>query len=98
MLQEKKMSSLIADASWATLRTFLEYKSDWYGKNLVVIGRFEPSSKRCNVCGYINKDLKLSNRTWTCKNGHKLDRDLNAALNIKDYGLGHQPTPPNVSH
>lgn len=98
LLQEKKMSSLIADASWRTLRTYLEYKCDWYGKNLITIGRFEPSSKRCNKCGYINKNLKLLDREWTCKNGHKLDRDINAALNIKNYGLGHQPTPHNVDH
>lgn len=96
LLQEKKMSSLIADASWRTLRTYLEYKSNWYGKNLIVIGRFEPSSKRCNVCGTINKNLKLSDREWICKNGHKLDRDINAAINIKNYGLGHQPMPHNV--
>ena len=97
MLKEKKMSSLIADASWRTLRTMLEYKCNWYGKNLSVIGRFEPSSKRCNHCGHINKDLKLYDREWNCpKCQRTLDRDLNASLNIKFYGLGHQPVPHNV--
>jgi putative transposase len=92
MLKEKKMSSLIADASWRTLRTMLEYKCEWYGKNPLVIGRFEPSSKRCNNCGNINQDLKLSDRVWTCKKcSEVLDRDLNAALNIRDYGLGTSP-------
>jgi putative transposase len=92
LLKEKKMSSLIADASWRTLRTMLEYKCEWYGKNLLVIGRFEPSSKRCNNCGNINQDLKLSDRVWTCKKcSEVLDRDLNAALNIRDYGLGTSP-------
>lgn len=90
MLKEKKLSSLIADASWSTLRSMLEYKCEWYGKNLKVIGRFEPSSKRCNNCGNIKKDLKLSDRTYKCeKCSASLDRDLNAALNIKEYGLGH---------
>lgn len=99
LLQERKMSSLIADASWKTLRTVLEYKSEWYGKNLIVIGRFEPSSKRCNNCGYINPNLKLSQRKWDCpKCQRTLLRDENAALNIKYYGLGHQPTTANVTH
>ena len=47
----------------------------------------EPSSKICNVCGDVNQSLKLSDRDWTCSNGHKLNRDLNAALNIKNFGL-----------
>src|SRR5690606_32317996 len=99
MLKEKKMSALIADASWRTLRTMLEYKCEWRGKNLSVIGRFEPSSKRCNSCGNINKNLKLSDRVWTCKNcSVKLDRDINAAKNIKQYGVGTQPLPLNVGH
>lgn len=97
MLKEKKMSALIADASWRTLRTMLEYKCEWRGKNLSVIGRFEPSSKRCSNCGNINKNLKLSDRAWTCKNcSVKLDRDINAAKNIKQYGVGTQPLPLNV--
>lgn len=98
MLKERNMSALIADASWRTLRTMLEYKCGWYGKNLSTIGRFEPSSKRCNQCGYINKHLKLSDRIWTCENGHVLDRDINAANNIKYYGLGYQSVPLNVEH
>lgn len=99
MLKEKKMSALIADASWRTLRTMLEYKCEWRGKNLSVIGRFEPSSKRCNSCGNINKNLKLSDRVWACKNcSAKLDRDINAAKNIKQYGVGTQPLPLNVGH
>lgn len=99
MLKEKKLSSLISDASWSTLRQMLEYKTQWYGKNLSIIGRFEPSSKRCNHCGYINKSLKLSQRSWDCPSCQRtLDRDHNASLNIKYFGLGHQPTELNVSH
>jgi len=90
MLKEKRLSSLISDASWSTLRQILDYKCSWYGKNLQVIGRFEPSSKRCNNCGNIKYSLLLSERTYKCKKCNvSLDRDLNAALNIKDYGLGH---------
>ena len=90
MLKEKRLSSLISDASWSTLRSMLEYKCSWSGKNLQVIGRFEPSSKRCNNCGNIKQSLLLSERVYKCeKCNTSLDRDLNAALNIKDYGLGH---------
>ena len=90
MLKEKRLSSLISDASWSTLRSMFDYKCSWYGKNLQVIGRFEPSSKRCNNCGNIKQSLVLSERTYKCeKCSASLDRDLNAALNIKDYGLGH---------
>lgn len=65
----------------------LEYKCEWYGKTLIRIGRFEPSSKMCE-CGYINRELKLSDRKWTCpKCGTVNDRDLFAARNIKRFGL-----------
>jgi transposase len=61
----------------------LDYKSEWYGKNIIRIGQFEPSSKMCSVCGYIKSDLKLSDRVWVCENCEtKLDRDLNAAINL----------------
>jgi len=90
MLKEKRLSSLISDASWSTLRQILDYKCSWYGKNLQVIRRFEPSSKRCNSCGNIKQSLLLSERVYHCeKCKASMDRDLNAALNIKDYGLGH---------
>ena len=68
-----------------------KYKSEWYGKNILFIGRFEPSSKLCHKCGYINKDLKLSDREWTCPQcGEKLDRDVNAAMNIKEIAFDKQ--------
>ena len=71
----------------------------WNGKNYIKIGRFEPSSKRCHNRGYINKDLKLSDRVWTCpKCGEVLNRDENAAANIRDYGLGAQPSDAKVVH
>ena len=76
----------------------LEYKCERYGKNYIKIGRFQPSSKICTLCGEHNKELKLSQRTWTCKNGHVLDRDINASLNIRDFGLRTKPKNVKVSH
>lgn len=87
MMSNRKLSKHIADASWGTFVRFLEYKADWNNKQVVKINRFYPSSKTCNVCGWINQDLNLSVREWTCKNGHHLDRDENAAKNILNEGL-----------
>jgi putative transposase len=87
MVKNKKLSKHISDASWGTFVMYLQYKADWNNKKVVKIDRFFPSSKTCNICGDINKDLKLSDREWTCKNGHKLDRDINAAKNILKEGL-----------
>jgi putative transposase len=87
MMSNKKLSKHIADVSWGTFVRFLEYKADWNDKQVVKINRFYPSSKTCNVCGWINQDLNLSVREWTCKNGHHLDRDENAAKNILREGL-----------
>jgi putative transposase len=68
--------------------TMLEYKAEWYGKNILKIGKFEPSSKTCNCCGYINKELMLKDRFWDCpKCNSVLDRDINAAINIKSFAL-----------
>jgi len=57
----------------------------------------EPSSKMCS-CGVINNDLKLSDRDWTCSNGHKLNRDWNSAINIKNFGLRASTLNVNVNH
>lgn len=70
------------------LRFMLEYKSQWYGKECVAIDRFFPSSQRCSECGYINQELTLNDRHWTCSEcGTHHDRDINAAKNIKAAGL-----------
>jgi putative transposase len=66
----------------------LEYKAKWYGTNIIKIGTFEPSSKTCSNCGTINKELKLSNRIWNCQKCNSThDRDVNAAINIKNFAL-----------
>ena len=87
MIKNHKLSKHIADASWGNFVTLLQYKCDWYGKELVKVNRFYPSSKTCNECGWINQNLKLSDREWTCKNGHVLNRDVNASKNILKEGL-----------
>lgn len=78
----------ILDHNFAQFRALLEYKADWYGKQVVAIDRFFPSSKRCNTCGVVREHLPLSARFWTCEAcGTRLDRDMNAAQNIHAAGL-----------
>jgi putative transposase len=81
----------IYDVSWSEFFRQLEYKSEWMGKTKIEIGRFEPSSKLCNVCGEINHNLTLADREWTCSNCRTHhDRDENAAINIKKFALQDQ--------
>jgi len=88
MVKNHKLAQAISDASWATFVSMLEYKAEWYGKNIIKIGRFAPSSKTCSCCGSVNKELTLKDRSWTCLNcSTVLDRDVNAAINIKSFGL-----------
>ena len=88
MVKNHKLAQSISDAGWSTFVTMLEYKAEWYGKNILKIGRFEPSSKLHANCGHINKELTLSDREWTCtKCGEVVSRDLNAAINIKSFAL-----------
>lgn len=88
MLKNHKLAKSISDVSWYQFKAFLKYKSERIGKKVIEIGTFEPSSKTCNVCGYKNHDLKLSDREWICPEcGTKHDRDINAAINIRQFGL-----------
>jgi putative transposase len=87
MVKNHNLAQAISDVSWSTFVTMLEYKADWYGKNILRIGRFAPSSKTCSCCGIINKGLKLQDREWTCVCGEVLNRDINAAINIKSFAL-----------
>ena len=88
MIKNHKLSKHITDASWGNFVTLLQYKCDWYGKELVKVNRFYPSSKTCSDCGWINQNLKLSDREWTCNScGVIHDRDINASINILKEGL-----------
>jgi len=88
LLQNHTLAQSITDASWGEFVRQLEYKADWYGKNVIRVGRFDPSSKTCSNCDTINKELQLKDREWTCGNCNSvLDRDLNAAINIKNFAL-----------
>ena len=88
MVKNHKLARAIQDASWGMFLTTLEYKCRWNGKNLIRIGRFQPSSKLCNGCGHKMESMPLSIREWECPACHSLnDRDINAARNIRDIGL-----------
>ena len=92
MVRNHCLARAISDMGWGEFRTMLEYKAEWQGKNISVIGRFEPSSKTCNCCGHINKELTLNDREWTCVDCEVVhDRDVNASINIKNFGLRNKP-------
>jgi putative transposase len=86
--QNHKLAQAIADASWSELLRQLEYKCQWYGRTLVKIDRWFPSSKRCGNCGHVVDKLPLDVREWDCPEcGTHHDRDINAANNILAAGL-----------
>jgi putative transposase len=87
MVRNHTLARAISDAGWRQLRTMLEYKADWYGRNLVVVDRWFPSSKLCSACGRLAEKMPLNTREWTCPCGAVHDRDLNAARNILAAGL-----------
>ena len=89
MIKNHNLASSIADASFGELVRQLEYKAKWYGRTLIKVDTFYPSSQLCHICGYKNSDVKdLSIRTWICPNCHiSHDRDINSAINILQEGL-----------
>ena len=88
MVKNHKLARHISDCAWGSFGTMLGYKLKDRGGNLLPIGRFEPSSKLHNGCGWVKKDLKLKDREWVCERcGCVVDRDLNASKNIRDFAL-----------
>ena len=86
--RKRAMNRSILREGWSALVNKLSYKAEWYGRTLVQVDRFYPSSKLCHACGHKYKELRLSEREWTCENCHSPhDRDVNAALNIRDEAL-----------
>lgn len=89
MVKNHNLAKAILDCGWYELTRQISYKSEWNNCQYIKIGRFTKSSQPCNVCGYINIEIKnLSVREWVCpKCGTKHDRDINAAINILNEGL-----------
>ncbi|GAA1811099.1 RNA-guided endonuclease TnpB family protein [Actinomadura chokoriensis] len=88
MVANHSLARAISDAAWRQLRAMLEYKADWYGRELVVIDRWFPSTRTCSQCGSITEKLSLSVREWECGVcGARHDRDVNAAKNVMAAGL-----------
>lgn len=87
MLKNHKLAKSISDVSWSMFVTKLKYKADWYGKKIVKIDRWYPSSQICSNCGVNSGKKTLDIRYWECECGTKHDRDINASINIKKEGL-----------
>lgn len=85
IMKNKHLAKTIQKQSFYEFRRQLTYKCEWSGIELVIADRFYPSSKKCSNCGNIKKDLKLSDRMYHCNCGHKMDRDLNASINLSKY-------------
>ncbi|MGQ4379093.1 RNA-guided endonuclease InsQ/TnpB family protein [Streptomyces sp. SAS_267] len=87
MLKNRPLARAVSDAAWSQFRSMLEYKATWYGREVVVVDRFFPSSQLCSHCGALAGKIPLSVRTWTCLCGTVHDRDVNAAKNLLAAGL-----------
>ncbi|MFD8527932.1 RNA-guided endonuclease InsQ/TnpB family protein [Streptosporangium canum] len=87
MVKNHSLARAISDASWREMRTMLEYKAAWYGRELLVVDRWFPSSRLCSACGTLQRSMPLNVRDWVCACGAAHDRDANAARNILAAGL-----------
>ncbi|WP_442791635.1 RNA-guided endonuclease InsQ/TnpB family protein [Micromonospora sp. NBC_01813] len=87
MMANHSLARAISDAGWRQFRTMLGYKADWYGRDLVVVDRWFPSTRLCSACGALAERMPLAVRSWTCRCGRTHDRDVNAARNILAEGL-----------
>lgn len=94
MVRNHSLAKAISDVSWAEFVRQMEYKGKWFGKNIIKIDKFFASSKTCSNCGHVKEEMNLSERTWECarcKSTH--DRDINAAINIRNSGMGSPGEP-----
>ena len=90
MSQGLNLGKSVMDLGWTAFIHQLQYKADWYGKHLVLADKSFPSSKLCSKCKYKYQDLTLDQRSWVCPNcGENHDRDLNAAINLRNLGVGY---------
>ncbi|RZU75210.1 MULTISPECIES: RNA-guided endonuclease InsQ/TnpB family protein [Micromonospora] len=87
LLKNHRLARAISDAAWREFRSMLEYKAQWYGRKLIAVDRWFPSSKLCSTCRAVRDTMPLHVRTWTCDCGINHDRDVNAARNILAAGL-----------
>ncbi|MFD8911793.1 RNA-guided endonuclease InsQ/TnpB family protein [Streptomyces sp. NPDC059575] len=87
MVRNRVLARAISDAAWREFRNMLEYKAHWYGRNVIAVDRFFPSSRLCSHCGTLADKMPLHVRTWTCECGTTHDRDVNAARNLLAAGL-----------
>ena len=88
LMKNHRLARAVGDASWTEFVRQLHYKADWYGKKIVTISRWFPSSQLCSSCGLSSGKKPLSVREWTCEScGTHHDRDINASLNILKEGL-----------
>ncbi|MER7693479.1 RNA-guided endonuclease TnpB family protein [Streptomyces sp. NPDC097610] len=86
MVKNRKLARVISDAAWSEFRSMLEYKAQWYGREVIAVDRWFPSSKLCSACGTLQDKMPLNVRTWTCDCGATHDRDVNAANNLLAAG------------
>ncbi|MFE2970279.1 RNA-guided endonuclease InsQ/TnpB family protein [Streptomyces sp. NPDC059340] len=87
MVKNHRLARAISDAAWSEFRSMLEYKAQWYGREVIAVDRWFPSSKLCSACGTLQDRMPLNVRTWTCDCGTTHDRDVNAAHNLLAAGL-----------
>jgi putative transposase len=86
MVKNRKLARAISDAAWGEFRSMLGYKAPWYGREVIAVDRWFPSSKLCSACNTLRDTMPLHVRTWTCDCGVTHDRDVNAANNLLAAG------------
>jgi putative transposase len=93
MVRNRRLAQAISDAGWGEFARQLRYKQAWRGGAIKIVDRWYPSSQLCSICGSRNAELTLTDRIFICPNGHRLDRDLNAAINLAGWAVTHHDNP-----